>query len=239
MRDIERIESKYRMGEAEALKIKSNLRLFISEDPHNGGPEGYRVRSVYFDTPADTSFEDKVNGVDKRRKIRLRIYDPMDTTVYLEVKEKERMTNRKRVVTLSREQAVRMLCGDYDFLIDGYEYHSKAEKVFLPALAREMILGIYRPKVLVEYRRFAFATEDCETRITFDSDLRANEGNMNLLSPYVETYPAYPFGQVTMEVKYSEFLLSYLKAALGTHCRRMEADSKYILARKVSKYGRK
>lgn len=48
------------------------------EDKHNGAG-GYRIRSLYFDTLDDNDYRDKLDGMELRRKIRLRNYDPAET----------------------------------------------------------------------------------------------------------------------------------------------------------------
>ena len=49
----------------------------------NNGVNGYRVRSLYFDTVYDSDYFEKLNGIENRRKIRLRIYSPYDTKAKL------------------------------------------------------------------------------------------------------------------------------------------------------------
>ena len=55
MRDVSREEKKYILTVPGALSLRHALSQVLHLDPHNG-PEGYIVRSVYFDTLYDTDF---------------------------------------------------------------------------------------------------------------------------------------------------------------------------------------
>ena len=52
------------------------------------------------------------DGIGERRKIRLRIYDPGDKNAKLELKEKTGDFQRKRSLTVSREEAEQMMEGN-------------------------------------------------------------------------------------------------------------------------------
>ena len=75
MNEVLRQEKKYLMTVADASRLASRLERVMMADAHNGAT-GYRIRSLYFDTSDDRDFHDKEDGLELRRKIRLRIYDP-------------------------------------------------------------------------------------------------------------------------------------------------------------------
>lgn len=88
----------------------------MHEDRHNG-PQGYAIRSLYFDTPDDQDFRDKVDGLELRRKIRLRTYSPQAGFAMLEMKQKQGPYQRKRSLRLPREEAESLCRGDYGVLL--------------------------------------------------------------------------------------------------------------------------
>lgn len=230
MLDVTRTEIKYGIGAIETSEMKRRLGIYMEADPHNG-ENGYLVRSLYFDTLHDRDFEDKVEGYDGRQKIRLRIYDPQSGTAKLEVKEKRDAYQRKRSLTLSREECERMITGDYLFLLQREEAIARWLYPFLK-------VHCYRPRCVVEYDRFAYITAHNDTRITFDRNLRASEANYNIFDENLTLYPVVAPGEVTMEVKYTGFLLTYLKEELN-YCNKMKiSGSKYCKARMISKRGR-
>lgn len=231
MLDVTRTEVKYDIGPLEMADMKRRLGILMEPDPHNG-EKGYLVRSLYFDTLRDMDFEEKVEGYDERQKIRLRVYSADAQTAKLEVKEKTGGFQRKRSLILNREESVRMADGDYRFL-------PEREEALAGWLYAFLNMHCYRPKCMVEYDRYAYITEHNDTRITFDQNLRASESNFDLFRNEPLLYPVSPPGRVTMEVKYTGFLFSYLKSELN-RCDKMQvSSSKYCKARMISKRGRK
>lgn len=230
MLDVTRTEMKYDIGLLEMADMKRRLGVFMEPDPHNG-ERGYLVRSLYFDTLHDTDFEEKVEGCDGRQKIRLRVYGAGAETAKLEVKEKTGAFQRKRALILTREESMDMIGGRYRFLLRREEPLAKWLYAFLNVRS-------YRPKCIVEYDRLAYITGHNDTRITFDQNLRASEAAFDIFCENMALYAVNPPGQVTMEVKYTGFLLTYLKNELN-HCNKTQvSNSKYCKARMISKRGR-
>lgn len=202
----------------------------MEPDPHNG-EMGYLVRSLYFDTLHDADFEQKVDGYDERQKIRLRVYSADARTAKLEVKEKTDALQRKRSLTVDRGEAMQMIQGNYHFLLLREEALARWLYTFLSARC-------YRPKCIVEYDRYAYILDHNDTRITFDQNLRASESNLDIFDKNLALYPVSVPGAVTMEVKYTGFLLTCLKNELN-HCDKTRcSNSKYCRARMITKRGR-
>ena len=78
MRDVLREEKKFLLNQAEALKLRNYLSNVVHTDSHNG-PNGYPVRSLYFDSLSNRDFQEKEDGLELRRKFRLRVYSPDGT----------------------------------------------------------------------------------------------------------------------------------------------------------------
>lgn len=230
MLEVQRRELKYLVNTLEMTRIRHQLAWIMDSDSHNG-TKGYRVRSLYFDTMSDSDFEEKVDGYDKRQKIRIRIYDTQFRIIKLELKVKQMDVQRKYSLLLSREEAERMMQSDYSFLMERPE--SIAQAIYT-----KMVTGCYRPKCIVEYDRLAFIRGTNDTRITFDQNLRATETNLNLLEENLVFYPVCNPGEITMEVKYNGFLFSYLKQVISNIDKQQVSNSKYCRARMISKKGR-
>ena len=97
MNRVFREEKKYLIGMAEALQRSHLLGQVMREDPHNG-VHGYRIRSLYFDTVYDEDYHEKLAGIETRRKIRLRCYDPAAGYAMLEMKQKQGASQLKRTL---------------------------------------------------------------------------------------------------------------------------------------------
>ncbi len=75
MNEILRQEKKYLLTIPDGQKLDARLSGCMLRDEHSG-PQGYTVRSLYFDSLNDRDYWDKVNGLELRRKLRLRVYSP-------------------------------------------------------------------------------------------------------------------------------------------------------------------
>ncbi len=224
MLDVLREEKKYDISIERAEYLLSKMRQVMQGDPYNGYNK-YMVRSLYFDSMNDDDFFEKDSGVEYRKKIRLRVYDPEDRHPKLEIKEKCGVNQRKRSLSLSREEGMQLIRGDYNVLL----LHEEA-------LAREiyyiMVTEGYRPKCVVDYRRRALMAPENNIRITFDSELVSNEGYYNIFDPNLCSYPVMEKDEVILEVKYNLFLLSYIRDLLQCVDTPESACSKYCRCRK-------
>lgn len=223
MNEVYRQEKKYFMTLFHMKKLSGQLDAVMIQDAHNGAM-GYSIRSLYFDTINEQDYEAKIDGLELRRKIRLRIYDPSAEFAMLEMKQKEGNYQKKRSLRVSREDAVALTEGKYDALLH-YPDPFATECYGL------MHLQCYRPKTIVEYKRKAYIAKENKIRITFDHEIRATESNFNLFARDLNLYPVLdPFNGV-LEVKYNGFLLSYIKSLVNAADRSELSVSKYCLAR--------
>lgn len=221
--DVNRVEKKYIINPVDARILKDRLKLYMKEDAHNRD-DGYRVRSVYFDSYRNQDYCEKNDGVDNRKKIRLRVYDPGDDSAKLELKEKAGGVQRKRSLNVSKEVAMQLIAGDYSAL-------TGMKDPLAMKLYTIMQMEVYRPKSMVEYDRFAYMLDDNDTRITFDSNIRASESNFDLFDNQVILTPVSEASEITLEVKYNRFLMSNIKKALSYKAYMQTSNSKYIKSR--------
>lgn len=230
MNEVYRQEKKYFMTVVDMQKLSDRLGSIMIPDPHNGAL-GYCIRSLYFDTINEKDYDDKIDGLELRRKIRLRIYDPAADFAMLEMKQKEGSYQKKRSLRLSRQDAQQVAEGCYDSLLQ-YDNPFAAECYGL------MHWQCYRPKTIVEYKRRAYIAKENKIRITFDHEIRATETNLDLFCSALNMYPVLDPFNVVLEVKYNGFLLSYIKNLVNAADRSELSVSKYCLARSASmKFG--
>lgn len=230
MNEVLRQEKKYLMNAVDLQKLSGRLESVLIQDPHNG-PQGYSIRSLYFDTLEDGDYYDKIDGLELRRKIRLRVYQPSDLFAKLEMKQKQGSYQKKRSLRVSRQDAQQLSRGRYDCLLT-YEDPFAIECYGL--LQRRC----YRPKTIVEYRRKAFIARENQIRITLDHQIRATETGFDLFDTGLNLYPVLDPLQGVLEVKYNGFLLSYIKNLVQAANRSELSVSKYCLARSATlKFG--
>ncbi len=226
--DVARTETKYPLSEQKASRLRMLMDHLMQRDPLGGGDGCYAVRSLYFDTPLDNDYLDKISGIEERQKVRLRIYTPDDQTAKLELKRKVGKYQWKKSLTVSRDDANRIIAGRYA------EVGEKTKSAFGKKLLVMMERQFYSPRTMVEFRRLAFVIAMENTRVTFDTELRASQSLFDLFAPAPAYFPIlFP---VIMEVKHTNFLASHVKAALQAANILSESISKYCLGRRISYY---
>ncbi|MBQ7562738.1 MAG: polyphosphate polymerase domain-containing protein [Lachnospiraceae bacterium] len=221
-----RHELKYEISYAEMEFLQRRLKGLLTPDPHavNGV---YLVRSLYFDDLFGSAYEEKLSGISKRRKYRLRIYDGKDAPIFLECKHKRENYIFKESALLTKEEAEAFLRGEYTFLLN------RGEPVCREAALAVLLSGL-QPIVIVDYDRMPLVMEEGTVRITFDMRVRGCFASTDLFAadpaPF---YQVLPEDRLILEVKYTEFLPRILSELLaGTNACQLAA-SKFVLCEDV------
>lgn len=224
--DVLREEKKYLIGTNAFVSKSHQLEKVLLQDIHNG-TNGYNIRSLYFDTVYDRDFFEKADGIELRRKVRLRIYDTMAEYAMLEMKQKQGPLQLKRSLRISRNDAQRLIACDYTPLL-------KYNDPFAAEIYAFMNIHCYRPVTVVEYDRKAFIAKENRIRITFDHNIRATESCFDLFSPFLNMNPVMEPYDVVLEVKYNGFLLGYIRELINSIEKSEISVSKYALARQIA-----
>lgn len=223
MNTVSRQEKKYLIGLEDSHKLSNYLEKMLIQDLHNGR-DGYIVRSLYFDTINEKDYIEKQDGIELRRKIRLRIYSPEDKFACLEMKQKQGNNQLKRSLKVTKEDAQQLIKGNYSVLLN---YKEKFAQECYAIMATQL----YRPKAIVQYNRKAFVAKENNIRITFDTNIIATETSFDIFSKNLNMYPVFSKYNTVLEVKYNGFMLTYIKDMLETVQKSELSVSKYCLAR--------
>ena len=227
MLEVLRQEKKYLINIEQYYYLSRRFGNLLAEDKHSRG-DGYLIRSLYFDSLDDSDFDEKIDGVDLRKKIRLRSYGENPQSAKLEMKQKQGMLQKKRSLTLDRWQSHRLINGDYSVLL-------QSDSSFAAECFGLMSMRCYRPKAVVAYTRKVFVANENEIRVTFDHNIKGSESSFDIFSgDIVENIIFDPF-LVVMEVKFNGFLLSYIKDIINEVNASELAVSKYCLGRAIGK----
>ncbi|MCB6610831.1 polyphosphate polymerase domain-containing protein [[Clostridium] symbiosum] len=221
--DVLRTEKKYPVSSVTAGKIAARLSYVMPLDQNCRNAQPYIVNSLYFDSLYNRDYREKENGVEFRKKIRLRVYGEGDI-VKLEWKRKQGAKQRKQSLLLTKADAECMISGDYRCLM---KYEGELPKIFYTMMTEE----VYRPKCLIRYRRLAFTIPTNDIRLTLDSQISSQEGRYDLFRKDIPFYPVTYPGKTTLEVKYNHFLLDYIRTALSPFELTESASSKYTASR--------
>lgn len=218
-----RHELKYQISPAEYCILRQRLRTLMQPDPH-AGPDGrYQITSLYFDNFADKALREKLDGLSRREKFRLRRYGEDLQYIHLEKKQKISGLCLKSSAVLDPEDCQRLLAGDQNWL-------ANTTSELAQELAFQMQSQLLRPRTLVGYTREAYIYPAGNVRITFDFDLFTAQDPSVFLRPDPGIIPV-AGGQMLMELKYDGFLPSHLADALQLGTLRVRAFSKYAACR--------
>ena len=216
-----RHELKHRITRMDMLCIRQRLLAVAESDSHatNGR---YRIRSLYFDTPDDRALKEKIDGVDRREKFRIRYYDDDLSFIRLEKKSKQHGLGTKDNAKLSAEEAQKIVDGDLLWMGDN-------EQPLIRELFHKMKDQLLRPRTIVDYEREPFTYAPGNVRVTLDFNIRTGLMCTDFLKPDVPTIPVNE-DPIILEVKWDEYLPEIIRAAVQTNVKDC-AYSKYAECR--------
>jgi hypothetical protein len=231
-----RYEYKYFAPYAKLARLRALLKPFVELDGYARACGGeYTVRSIYFDTPDWECYFQKVSGVKRRNKVRLRGYNVGDgeSQVFFEIKKKVDEPLHKHRAALSYAEAQQVLLGkslDEIGLTTSTraDARKEAERFLYHLHARRM-----RPVVTIIYERepfrAIFADRENDLRLTFDKNLRAVAWPA-LDSLFEERHPFLVEAQrFILEVKFNRFLPNWVKGVIAALGLTKGPASKYAL----------
>ncbi len=220
-----RHELKYNLNYGESIVLSSRLSHLFERDPYAGSHGSYRVSSLYFDTPYDKALKEKMDGVRKREKFRLRYYNEDKSFIRLEKKIKYRGLCGKRHAKLHLSEVKKIVDGDIAFLL-------KSEDLLLMEFYSKLKGQLLKPKALVVYDREAFIYRPGNVRVTLDRNLSTSSDPLEFLDSSLKTRRNMADGMIVLEVKYDEFLPDIVKMAVSEMGRSHTAYSKYAVVRR-------
>ena len=141
-----RHELKYVIPYAEYLAVRQRLRTMMSVDPHVSKSGLYQTRSAYFDNSDDKALREKIDGIGKREKFRIRYYNDDFSFITLEKKIKDNNLCLKYDAVLTEKEFRKIMDGDIEFMKDHPEE-------LVRELYAKMKYQRLRPRVLVSYIR--------------------------------------------------------------------------------------
>ena len=217
-----RHEWKHEINKSDLLALRMRMKAIMKRDPH--AVDGtYTVRSLYFDTWADTALREKLEGVSVREKFRIRYYNGDTGMIRLEKKSKWNSLGNKQSAVLTMEEAQAIAEGRLDWMRE----HPQG-------LIRELYVKMrtkgLRPRTIVDYTREPFVYAPGNTRVTFDYNIRTGLGCTDFLNPDCIMIPAGD-APVILEVKWDTFLPDIIRDAIQLPGRRGGAFSKYAQCR--------
>ena len=177
--NISRIECKYLIKNKMIPELRNMLipHMVLDKYSERHPDKQYTVRSIYFDTRRMDYYHDKLAGLKRRKKLRIRGYDipADDSLVFLEIK-------RKNGPTITKSRAPMYFAEHIDFISEGnLDKYSDVLKTVVNGYqdAKNFLYHLYTsnlvPTIKIVYEREAFFYKfDQKVRVTIDKNLRSS-----------------------------------------------------------------
>ena len=218
-----RHEYKINISYSDYLILRTRLAAVLERDANADANGEYRIRSLYFDTPADRALREKIDGLEHREKYRIRMYGEDTSSLKLEKKSKHHGLCYKQSVPITARETELIIEGDIGWM-------PRDTRPLIVELYSKMSGQLLRPKCIVDYIREPFVCSAGNVRVTLDRGIRTALQSTDILDMHLPTVPA-DGGQIILEVKYDEFLPSHIAGLVDIGNRRSSAYSKYAAGR--------
>ena len=221
-----RHELKFDIPYSEYLAMRGRLKKIMKPDPHADQNGMYRIRSIYFDNFEDKALKEKIDGVSKREKFRIRYYNDDMSFITLEKKMKVDNLCLKYDAPITEEELRDILNGNISFM------RGHPEELVRELYAK-MNFQRLKPKVLVSYNREPYIFPPGNVRVTFDSAIRTSHFSTDLINADQRDISATDTPQdMLLEVKYDAFLPEIIQDLIQVNNLRQQAFSKYGVCRR-------
>lgn len=213
-----RFEIKYTVPLSVKAAVMHDVAAMTRVDQHAAGGT-YLVRSLYLDSPFTVAYHEKMAGVLRRFKFRIRTYGQTPSVRFLEIKERfsNRILKRKGRIDQQQYEAIvnRRIAR-----IDG----SPVMQEFWRNLARMQLA----PLLTIEYRRRPFVgIVDAGLRVTFDTDVCVCRARS--LEDRNTRYNVLPNGLTVLEIKFDRYMPHWIQTIVRKFSLRDIAYSKFCL----------
>lgn len=204
--------------------IKSRISKVLKIDQNTNENLEYKIRSIYFENFNDKVLQEKLLGLNKRDKFRIRLYNDDATFIRLEKKSKINGLCKKISCPITQDEVLKIINNDISFMI-------KSDRPLLQELYFKMKTEFLKPKTIVDYEREAYTYKIGNVRITFDKNLRTGIVSNDLFNKDLCTINPINKANIVLEVKYDEFLPEFILDLLQLGERTRTSISKYALCR--------
>ncbi len=225
-----RHEWKHELNFSDMIAIRQRLRVVAKPDP-NAVDGKYFIRSLYFDNLADKALREKLDGVNRREKFRIRYYNENISIIHLEKKSKCNGLGTKDSANLTDKEAQDIVDGRLNWMMDS------GQRLIQELYCKMNSQGL-RPKTIVDYTREPFIFRPGNVRVTLDYNIRTGLTATDFLNAIAIasitgeaiTIPARD-APIILEVKWDEFLPEIIRDAVQLKGRHTAAFSKYAACR--------
>ncbi len=217
-----RHEWKHIISLSDMIVLQGRLPAIMQHDAHAIDGK-YGIRSLYFDNLSDKALREKLDGINRREKFRIRYYNGDPSLIHLEKKSKLNGLGSKASTVLTDEEAQAIVDGDYSWM-------QADTRPLVTELYSKMLSQQLRPKTVVDYTREAYIFPAGNVRVTIDYNIRTGLRCVDFLNPACPTVPAGD-APIILEVKWDAYLPDIIQDAVQLGGRSACSFSKYAACR--------
>lgn len=235
---LQRYEFKYFLTKSIAQEIKNHASKFMLLDSFASlhSNKSYLVRSIYFEDPFNSNFDEKINGYRIRKKFRLRFYDKKfeNGPVFLETKGRNLERTYKTRVKLN--------LSDLEIIKQQKFIHDLISKHPNSILMKDFVFEFYKknlkPKILIDYDRQPYVNKHgLYFRLTFDQNLSCKKINNKLSKNILNDSIECKSGFTILEVKFERSIPLWFHRIIQSYNLRRQSISKFVLGMCYAKLG--
>lgn len=199
---LDRYEFKFLITRAQRDAIIPQFPSTVAADRNSGADAGYRIYSLYFDSPERDCYWEKLRGLGSRRKLRVRLYESTLATAsgacFVEIKHKHDGRGVKRRLHVPLEDALQITAGQ-----PATAPIRPGEERVLTEVQSLISDRHFQPVCCLRYDRKAYfdAQSESDLRITFDEDIRYRMDDLASLQHGAFEHRLLRDGESVMEVK--------------------------------------
>jgi len=227
-----RFEFKYIIKRNISEAIQNEVKNFTKIDGYANYKSKYLVRSLYFDNNLFSNFHDKVDGVKKRYKFRIRTYtdhENFHTPLFLEMKGRNNLRTYKVRTKINKN--------DLNFFYKKKNLLDLKYRHLKNKLIEKFIFDSYKkkitPKVLIDYNRLPLINKNgLYFRLTFDSNIKACQSNSIFNSAY-DWKLCIP-GNDILEVKFDFTIPPWFHRIIQSYQLKRISVSKFVIGMEAS-----
>ena len=229
--EMTKIEYKYLISAARLEALRNAMAPYLVWDKYSEvrANKQYTVKSIYFDTRRLDFYQEKLSGLKRRKKLRIRGYNERseNSTVFLEIKRKNgQMISKNRAPLLYKNLSEMSLTNGIETFIfpDPQNENLSSARSFLFYIRSMQLI----PTIKIFYEREAhFSQTNPSLRITLDSNLRSSmQVGLRTLYDDVNMIYALP-NQTIIEIKATSGFPNWLQQLVARLGLQLQAVSKY------------
>lgn len=197
-------EENYRIGLRDYESFVRAVYPVTQKDPGACVEELCAVRCLYFDKTAGQSGEPQAGG----NLVRLYMQGSLHGQIYLEIVKRTNGVLHRDQLPVSHLDALRFINGDFLPLLDLDMERAGNLFAFL-------IIDSYRPALLLDYTRSAYAFPQHHACITFKSYLRTGSDPLKFFQAEACEEPLLSEDEILMKVEHDHPLPPFLQTAIA------------------------